>query len=283
LLDETRQGRGVSLTKLSALTGINRTRNLPGVLRTLEKLELARSADGQWWAEQPSTAQVVYDLESNKEHWWERMRYFKVYRRAPGNPLTPMQNAVYCLLASKKPVRTRAGLMKILRINRTTVGRALAKLEGLGLIDQIRRPLALDAERLLWWETDEKRVKREEAWQEVTEWFANLVKQLLGAYPHELWRDRWRTIVGACQAGGYKAKNTGELLADCVNELQPLRNSLKHAGELILAVPNLVKLAEKGTERNRRSGKWRGSSFGSFQAKVKDWVADVKAHKKAVG
>jgi len=55
---------------------------------------------------------------------------------------------------------------------------------------------------------------------------------------------------------------------------------LKYAGELILAVPKLVKLAEKGTERNRRLGKWRGSSFGSFREKLKDWVADVTGQKR---
>ena len=279
LLDETRRGRGVSLTRLSALTGLNRSRNLPGVLRTLERLELAHVADGQWWADQPSTSQAVYDRESNKEHWWERLRYFKVYRRAPGNALTPMQNAVYCLLAAKKPVRTRAGLSKILRINRTTVSRALAKLEALGLIDQFRRPLPLGAEKLLWWETDQRKAKRTEAWQEVTELFAGLIQQLEGAWPEHGWRQQWRTIVTACQGVGYKAKETGDLLADACNELQLLRR----CGELLRAVPNLVKLAEQGTERNRRSGKWRGSSFGAFRAKVKDWVEDVKSHKKGVG
>lgn len=268
LVNQTSKGRGLTMGRLATLTGFNRTRDIPTVLRTLESNKLATSQDNKWFAAQPTPGQAIYDAKSDKPHWWERLCYNKVYARAKGCPLTPVQNAIYFLLAQKKPIRLRALLVSILGIDRSTARRALRKLEVLGLIDLFRHPLPLDADKLKWWSNDEKKINKEKGWKETTEIFQSVLHKLINQFPHIGWSEIWHDIVQTCQQLDYKANQVEVVLANALNAIE----YLTPIGELLRQVPSIIKLAEDNTERNRKLGTFHGSSFGAFKAKIQDWV-----------
>ena len=142
------KGGARSVGEIARATGIERSRSLPGILRSLtDQLLIAREGGlivalepqtKDWWVWRPDMSKV----------WYQRLRGFPVCWTP--TILTPMQTAIYfCLLnpniQTGRKIRhsqKKAGIAAMMGVSRDTVQRTWTKLEELKFLeyDYLRTP-----------------------------------------------------------------------------------------------------------------------------------------------
>jgi hypothetical protein len=153
-------------------------------------------------------------------------------------------------------------------------------LKSQGLLDSLGDPVALSDAQLAWWLDKESRNK---AIQGGYDNFISRFASLITAFeqcPTEwvqlhFWKSDITKFGNLCEQYGYSCKQVVALLEKAT--FDDLCGNTVPVARLFRELTKLIKKAEEATERNRRTGSYRGSSFGSFKRKVEDFVRVEKA------
>ena len=270
------RSKGFSIAGLAKASGLDRTATLPKVLVRLVAQGLAKK-DGTRYQAVPSNLVRLDSDRQAADTWYEQVCYLKYYLPSDSCPFTKKQLAVYYLMLSGK---TGASLIAtILGVSRSTVVRAVKVLTKHGLLDALGDPVALNDPQLGWW-LDKSRVapRAKEQFADFASMFAPLIQVFehhqadwIAVHP---WKNELNTFGTLCGKYGYKCDQVVKLLE--TTAMHDLHGKAMSIARVFRELPKLVRKAEENTEKNRRNGSYKGSSFGTFKKKLQDLVRAEK-------
>jgi hypothetical protein len=179
-------------------------------------------------------------------------------------PLTLKQAAVFSEMHSNITVG-RNSLSRLLRFDPKTVSTALRKFRQLRLLTPVGEPLQPRDETLPWWVDRPGQERGDmEGWESWRKSWQSLITFLFDRHPYHDWGSRLDVIKDRAVQAGYDYRSTKAL---CTRAFARLGQSVP-IGNLVLAMPDMIRRAEEDTRRNISSGKFTGKNgYGLFSVK----------------
>jgi hypothetical protein len=262
------KGKGLKRTTLAKLVGLDLGHTIPAVVTRLTDLGLVRSDGGLLVAaDDPPVATFVYTAAGRPATW-------PMLILTRSCPLTLKQAAVFSEMHSPNITIGRNSLSRLLRFDRKTVSTALKKFKQMGLLNPVGAPVEPCDKTLTWWvdRLDQGRSKAE-GWDSWRKAWQSLITFLCERHPSHDWRSRLEEIKDRAVQAGYDYRWTKAL---CPRAFARLGQSVP-IGNLVLAMPDMIRRAEEDTRRNIASGKFTGKNgYGLFTYMVKAYCAGVK-------